>query len=32
MPTGFFNGNPAIAVAETVNAESRDAGASSCCG
>jgi primary-amine oxidase len=32
MPTGFFNGNPAIGVAETVNAESRDAGApSSCC-
>jgi primary-amine oxidase len=31
MPTGFFNANPAIAVAETVNAESRDAGASSCC-
>ena len=32
MPSGFFNGNPAIAVAETVNTESRDAGASSCCG
>jgi primary-amine oxidase len=32
MPTGFFDGNPAITVAETVNAESRDAGAASCCG
>jgi primary-amine oxidase len=32
MPTGFFNGNPAIAVAETVDRESREAGTSSCCG
>ena len=31
MPTGFFNGNPAIAVAETTNTESREAGTSSCC-
>jgi primary-amine oxidase len=30
MPTGFFDGNPGIAVAETVNSESRDAGASCC--
>lgn len=30
MPTGFFNGNPAINLAETVNAESRDAGACCC--
>ena len=30
MPTGFFDGNPAIAVAETVNGESRDAGACCC--
>ncbi|MCB8876199.1 primary-amine oxidase [Acidisoma silvae] len=29
MPTGFFNGNPAINVAESVNSESRHAG--SCC-
>jgi primary-amine oxidase len=31
MPSGFFNGNPGIAVAETVNTESRHADASSCC-
>ena len=31
MPTGFFNGNPAINVAESVNSESRNADAC-CCG
>ena len=31
MPSGFFNGNPGIAVPETVNTESRHAAASSCC-
>jgi primary-amine oxidase len=30
MPSGFFDGNPGIAVAETVNTESRHAGASCC--
>lgn len=30
MPTGFFNANPAINMAETVNSESRNAGASCC--
>jgi primary-amine oxidase len=30
MPTGFFDANPGIAVADTVNSESRDAGASCC--
>lgn len=30
MPAGFFNGNPAINLPETVNAESRDAGACCC--
>lgn len=30
MPTGFFNGNPAINLAETINADSRDAQACCC--
>lgn len=31
MPTGFFNGNPAINLPETVNTDSRDAQACGCC-